>query len=165
MQSSKNKALFLDRDGVINIDYGYVHDVKDCQFVDGIFDLCVAAKEKNYKLIVVTNQAGIAKGFYTLKDFWLFMDYIKQEFSSRGCPLDDIFFCPYHKDGLPPWNQDSQDRKPQPGMILKAAEKHALSLADSILIGDKESDILAGLNAGIGKNILINGKIIPEHIL
>ena len=77
------------------------------------------------------------------------MDHVKAEFVRQGCPLDDIFYCPYHIDGFGKYKKDSEDRKPNPGMILKAAKKHNIDLKQSILIGDKESDIQAGKNAGI----------------
>ena len=159
IKRGKRKALFLDRDGVINEDFGYVYKVEDCKFVPGIFDLCSAAKANGFKLIVVTNQAGIAKGYYTDDDFKIFMEHVKDEFLTKNCPLDDIFYCPYHIEGSPPWNKESPDRKPAPGMLLKAALKHNLDLSQCVMIGDRESDILAGINAGVGKNILINGEI------
>lgn len=153
--TNKNKALFLDRDGVINVDKHYVYRIEDCEFIEGIFDLCRKAKKKGYKLIVVTNQAGIAKGYYTEEDFHVLMDYIKAEFVRQGCPLDDVFFCPYHIEGLGKYRLDSEDRKPNPGMILKAAQKHNIDLKMSILIGDKKSDVEAGKRAGIVKNFNI----------
>ena len=154
-KSACNKALFLDRDGVINVDKHYVHKIEDCEFIDGIFDLCRRAKDKGYKLIVVTNQAGIAKGYFTENDFHTFMEYVRSEFIRQGCPLDDVFYCPYHKDGIGKYKMDSFDRKPNPGMILKAAKKHNIDLKQSILIGDKKSDIEAGKKSGIKHNILI----------
>lgn len=151
----KIPALFLDRDGVINVDKNYVYRIEDCEFVDGIFELCRKAKEMGYKLIVVTNQAGIAKGYFTERDYATFMDYVRGEFEKRGCPLDDAFYCPYHKDGLGEYRKDSEDRKPRPGMILKAAIRHSVDLRSSILIGDKESDVEAGQRAGVGTLIKI----------
>ena len=156
---ASQKALFLDRDGVINEDYGYVYKTEDCKFIPGIFDLCQKAKKNGYKLIVITNQAGIAKGYFSERDFANFMDHVCKEFIVRGCPLDDVYYCPYHIEGNSPWNIDSPDRKPKPGMLLKAALKHDLNLSQCALIGDRESDILAGINAGVGTNILIDGKI------
>ena len=158
------KALFLDRDGVINIDYGYVYKIEDCRFVPGIFDLCARARELGYKIIVVTNQSGVARGYFGEDDFLKFMDYVRGVFQARGCPIDDVFYCPYHKDGLPPWNIDSPDRKPAPGMILKAARKHNIDLRASALIGDSESDVQAGKSAGVGRNILLSGPITTEFI-
>ena len=152
-QEGKCPALFLDRDGVINVDKNYVHRIEDCEFVDGIFDLCRAAKAKGYMLIIVTNQAGIAKGYYTEQDYVTLMNYMGAEFEKQGCPLDDVFYCPFHKDGLGEYRKDSEDRKPNPGMILKATVKHHIDLKTSVLIGDKDSDIEAGRRAGVGINI------------
>lgn len=146
------KALFLDRDGVINIDKGYVYKIEDCEFVEGIFDICRLAKKNDFILIVVTNQAGIGRGYYTEEDFLNFMDFIKMEFIKQGCPLDDVYYCPYYEDGLPPWNIKSFDRKPAPGMLLKAAAQHELDLEQCLMLGDRESDMEAGRNAGIPCN-------------
>lgn len=153
------KALFLDRDGVINIDKGYVHKISDCEFMDGIFDLCRAARDKGYLLIVITNQAGIARGYYTEDDFQTLMAWMREEFRRQGCPLDDVYHCPFHENGLGEYRRASPDRKPEPGMILKAAAHHGLDLSRSILIGDKDSDIEAGERAGVGRNILVNGSL------
>lgn len=150
----KNKALFLDRDGVINVDKHHVYKIEDCEFIEGIFDLCRQAKRKGYKLIVVTNQAGIAKGIYTEEDYFKFRDYVHAEFEKQGCPIDAEYYCPYHIEGQGKYRKDSEDRKPNPGMILKAAKDFNIDLSQSILIGDKESDIEAGKNAGVATNIL-----------
>ena len=150
----KNKALFLDRDGVINVDKHHVYKIEDCEFIDGIFDLCRKAKSQGYKIIVVTNQAGIAKGIYTEEDYFKFRDYVHAEFEKQGCPIDAEYYCPYHIEGQGKYRKDSEDRKPNPGMILKAAKDFNIDLSQSILIGDKESDIEAGKNAGVATNIL-----------
>ncbi len=153
---------------MINVDKHYVYKIEDCEFIEEIFDICRAAKKSGYKLIVVTNQAGIAKGYFTEKDFHQFMDHVKAEFVRQGCPLDDIFYCPYHIDGFGKYKKDSEDRKPNPGMILKAAQKHNIDLKQSILIGDKESDIQAGKNAKVKYNILIKNNlthsILKKHL-
>lgn len=154
--TNRRKALFLDRDGVINIDKGFVHKIEDCEFVEGIFDICLKAKQNGFLLIVATNQSGIARGYYTEADFHKLMAYIKQEFVGRGCPLDDVFYCPFHPDGFQPYRRDSGDRKPAPGMILKAAEKYNIDLSRSAMLGDKESDMEAGVAAGVKYNILAN---------
>ena len=152
----KGKALFLDRDGVINVDKHYVYRIEDCEFIEGIFDLCRRARSKGYKLLVVTNQAGIAKGYYSEEDFLRFMDYMKAEFERQGCPLDEVFYCPYHEEGQGKYRKESDDRKPAPGMILKAAEKFDLDLNQCVLIGDKRSDIEAGQRAGVGMLIRVS---------
>lgn len=152
---STNKILFLDRDGVINVDVVHLHHIEDCQFVDGIFDLCRAAKEKGYLLVIVTNQAGIAKGLYSEDDFHQLMDYMQDVFEKEDCPIDDVFFCPFHTEAvIPEYRYDSPDRKPNSGMLLKALGKHHADAKNSMIIGDMETDITAGQKAALGKTIL-----------
>lgn len=151
-----NRALFLDRDGVVNVEKHYVHKIEDCEFVDGIFELCRNAKVNQYKIIIVTNQSGIAKGYYTENDYKVLMEYISKEFTKQNCSLDDVFYCPFHIEGIGKYKKDSEDRKPNIGMLTKAIDKYKLTPANSILIGDKESDILAGKRAKIGTLIKIN---------
>ena len=153
-----NKALFLDRDGVINVNFGHVYKTENCQFVEGIFELCKEAQKLGYLLIVVTNQAGIAKGKYSEADYHKFMDFVKQKFEQEGCSLNADYFCPFHIEGFGEYKKDSQDRKPNPGMILRAVNDFKIDLQKSILIGDKESDILAAKNAGVYKSILLRDK-------
>jgi D-glycero-D-manno-heptose 1,7-bisphosphate phosphatase len=154
-----NKAVFLDRDGVINEDVGYVHKPEDFRFTDGIFAFCRAAREKGYLLIVVTNQAGIARGYYTEGDFRRLTDWMRARFLEQGVGIDAVYSCPYHPEhGLGAYKRDSFDRKPNPGMILKARDAFDLDLARSILIGDKNSDIEAGRRAGVGRLIFLRGK-------
>lgn len=152
-----SKALFLDRDGVINVDTGYTYQIEDCKFVDGIFELVKKAKALDYLIIVITNQSGIGYGYYTEKDFWIFMNFIKEKFIKKGGTIDDIFFCPFHGDAvIEEYKIDNHpNRKPNPGMILEAVEKHNIDLTQSMLIGDKEIDIKAGESAGVGRCVLV----------
>ena len=150
------RALFMDRDGVINVDKGYVYQIADCQFISAIFKLARAAKKRRYQLIIVTNQSGIARGFFSLQQYYILRDYIHCYFAKHHCVIDAEYYCPYHKNGLGVYQQDSYDRKPQPGMLLKAAKERHLDLAHSILIGDKISDIEAGKRAGVGTRFLVN---------
>ena len=150
-------ALFLDRDGVINEDHGYVYRKEDVVFVEGIFDLCRAARARGMAIVVITNQAGIGRGYYTEADFRALSAWMLDEFARRGAPIDRIYHCPDHPEhGLGDYKRDSFDRKPNPGMILKAQRDLDLDLAASVLVGDKESDIEAGRRAGVGQNILVN---------
>ena len=146
------RALFLDRDGVINHDAGYTSKPEDFVFIDGIFDLCRAAQRKGYILIVVTNQAGIGRGYYTEKDFLNLTVWMIDQFKSEGIELSDVFFCPFHPEcGVGKYKKDSPNRKPNPGMLLQANTKYGLALDESIMIGDKESDMLAAYRAGINR--------------
>ena len=147
---SGNRALFLDRDGVINYDSGYTSRAENFEFIDGIFDLCLAARRLDYLLIVVTNQSGIGRGFYSEQDFFRLTKWMHERFSAEGAPITDVFYCPYHPvQGIGHYKKDSFDRKPNPGMLLRAAEKQGLDLERSIMIGDKDSDMRAARNAGV----------------
>jgi D-glycero-D-manno-heptose 1,7-bisphosphate phosphatase len=138
------KALFLDRDGVINVDTGYVHTPEATQWVRGIFDLCTAAVELGYVLVVVTNQAGIARGYYDEAAFRAYSDWQRARFAERGLRIEAIYHCPHHPiDGC-------DCRKPQPGMLLQAARELGLDLAASAMIGDRPWDIEAARRAGVG---------------
>ena len=152
----KRKALFLDRDGVINVDYGYVHRIIDFTFCEGIFTLSRKAIKKGYHLIVVTNQSGIARGYYNESSFLELSSWMCGEFKKKGAPISNVYFAPNHPvEGLGKYKISDNRRKPAPGMILEAAEEFNLDLRNSVLIGDKKTDIVAGLSAGIGCNILI----------
>jgi D-glycero-D-manno-heptose 1,7-bisphosphate phosphatase len=151
-----NRAVFLDRDGVINVEKNYVHRIEDFEFIDGIFELCAEAQRMGYKLIVITNQAGIGRGYYTVADFERLTEWMVGQFAARGITIDRVYYCPYHPtEGIGGYRRESFDRKPNPGMILRAREEFALDLARSILVGDRESDIEAGATAGIGRNLRV----------
>lgn len=150
-----NRAVFLDRDGVINEDHGYIHKQEDFVFIDGIFDFCRTACEKGYLLIVVTNQSGIARGYYTEEDFCRLNDWMLGEFERRNITIARTYYCPYHPEkGLGRYKADSYDRKPNPGMFLRAKEEFELDMENSAAIGDKETDIEAARRAGVGTLIL-----------
>lgn len=147
---SGNRALFLDRDGVINHDSGYTSSAENFRFIEGIFDLCRVAKRLGYLLIVVTNQAGIGRGYYSEQDFLTLTEWMRERFEAEGVPIADVFHCPYHpENGVGHYKRDSFDRKPNPGMLLRAAKKHGLDLGRSIMIGDKDSDMQAASKAGV----------------
>lgn len=149
--NTPRKALFLDRDGVINVEKNYVWRTEDFEFIPGIFELCALARNLCFKLIVITNQAGIARGYYTEADFQHLTDWMLAAFRERGIDIDRVYHCPYHPTaGSGEYRRESFDRKPNPGMILKARADFALDLSRSVLIGDKDSDIEAGRAAGVG---------------
>lgn len=151
-------ALFLDRDGVVNREIGYLYRAADLTFVDGIFPLCRTAQSLGYRLVIVTNQSGIARGLYTTQDFENLMDYIRDEFQTQGILLDAVYHCPYHPDhGIGEFRREHPDRKPSPGMLLRAAADLALDLPRSILIGDRCSDIAAANAANLRAAFLLAG--------
>jgi len=148
------KILFLDRDGVINVDSGHPHIIKDIEFVDNIFELCRVACDLGYQIIIVTNQAGIAKGYYDEKQFFLVMDWMVGEFRKQDIEILDVQFCPHHREGLGKYKKKCDCRKPEPGMILAASAAHNIDLKNSVIVGDKISDMEAGRRAGIETRIL-----------
>ncbi len=156
MRSGRKKALFLDRDGVINVDTGYVDRPERFEFTPGIFELCGAAEASGYLLIVVTNQAGIGRGYFSEADFRHLTDWMKQRFLEHGVHIAQVYHCPYHPEfGQGLYKCESRDRKPNPGMLLDAQSDFNLDLAASFLIGDKLSDVEAAHAAGIGAPILL----------
>lgn len=144
-----SKALFLDRDGVVNVDGGYVHRSEDFLLVPGILELCRKAREKGYLVIVATNQSGIGRGMFTEEDFTRLTEHMKGAFSAAGAEVTDVFHCPSVDDGHP-------DRKPNPGLFLKAAAAYGLDMAACISVGDRERDIQAAFAAGVGRNFLFS---------
>jgi D-glycero-D-manno-heptose 1,7-bisphosphate phosphatase len=154
----QRRALFLDRDGVINHEVGYLYRSVNVRWVDGIFPLCRTAVSLGYKLVVVTNQSGIARGLYTQADFDALMDWMRAEFLARQAPLEAVYCCPFHPEhGIGPYKREHEDRKPGPGMLLRAARDLNLNLAHSILVGDRCSDIAAANSAGLQQAFLLRG--------
>jgi D-glycero-D-manno-heptose 1,7-bisphosphate phosphatase len=152
------KALFLDRDGVVNIEVGYLHRIEDVQFVSGIFSLCRTAMQLGYRLIVVTNQAGIARGFYTEADFEALMIWMRDALRTEGIELDAVYHCPYHPEhGVGQYRREHEDRKPATGMLQRAAREFGISLADSVIVGDRCTDIAAANSAGLRQAFLVSG--------
>ncbi|WDD97143.1 D-glycero-beta-D-manno-heptose 1,7-bisphosphate 7-phosphatase [Thalassomonas actiniarum] len=159
------KALFLDRDGIINIDHGYVHKIDDFEFVGGIFELCQLAAAKGYDIFVITNQAGIARGLYAVADFETLTSWMLAQFKKQGIDIQEVFYCPHHPTkGVNEFKMSCQCRKPAPGMILKAQEKYNIDLGLSIFIGDKPSDMQAAEAAGISSRILVASRYLEEEI-
>lgn len=153
-----NRALFLDRDGVINHEVGYLYLPADVRFVEGIFSLCRAAQELGYKLIVVTNQSGIARGFYSPADFDALMTWMRAEMLREGVTLDAVYHCPYHPEhGVGEFRREHEDRKPGAGMLLRGAREFELALGQSVMVGDRCSDIAAGRAAGVKEVFLVAG--------
>ena len=146
------KGLFLDRDGVINVEKEYLYKIEDFEFINGIFDLCQHYQDLGYMIFVVTNQSGIARKYYTEEDFHLLTEWMIQEFKKRDITIEKVYHCPHH----PKINKECSCRKPEPGMILQAKEEFNLDLAHSLMIGDKERDIEAAINAGINETYLFD---------
>jgi len=151
LSSIMKKALFLDRDGVINIEKEYLYKIEEFEFADGVFEICKSFQDRGYKIVIITNQSGIARGFYSEDEFLALTNWMVKEFKQNGIDIATVKYCPHHPD----FNQKCECRKPNPGMIIDASKELGIDLEKSILIGDKISDIEAGKRAGIGVNILI----------
>ncbi|KYH34471.1 D-glycero-alpha-D-manno-heptose-1,7-bisphosphate 7-phosphatase [Clostridium tepidiprofundi DSM 19306] len=151
-----NKALFLDRDGVINKEKNYLYKIEDFEFIEGVFETLKYFQDKGYLLIIITNQAGIGRGYYTEVDFQKLNNWMIKQFRLRDIVINKVYYCPYHPVyGIGKYKRQSYDRKPNPGMILRAQKDFEIDLSKSILIGDKESDIQAGIVAGVGINVIV----------
>ena len=144
-----NKAVFLDRDGTINIDTGYVHTPESFTFIDGVLEFCREAQSRGFLLIIITNQSGIERGYFTEQEYEQTNRHMLNEFMRHGIAIADVFHCP---------SLSGPDRKPSPGLFLKARDKHNIDMAFSINIGDKERDMEAGRAAGVGTNYLFAGE-------
>lgn len=152
----KNKALFLDRDGTINIEKNYVYLIDDFEFIEAMIPVIKKYAEQGFLIIIITNQAGIARGYYTENDYYILTDWMVAEFRKKGINIAKVYHCPHH----PEITGECNCRKPNPGMILLALKDFDINPAESVLIGDKKSDILAGENAGIGKNLYVNQVLV-----
>ena len=150
-------ALFLDRDGVINIDRNYVYRVEDFEWVDGAADVIRRFNEKGWWVFIVTNQSGIARGYYTEEQMQTLHDWLNVELKKRGAKIDQIYYCPFHEDGtIPRYTKDSYDRKPKPGMLIRAMTDFPVIKERSFLIGDKQADLDAAKAAGV-RGFLFSG--------
>lgn len=151
------KTIFLDRDGVINENFGFVSKWSDFKFIDGSVEALQLLTKKNYKIIIVTNQSGIARGYYTVNDFEALTENFSNFCFHNNIQILETLFCPHHKDGVvQAYKKDCYNRKPNPGMFLKASEMYNLNLSEATMVGDSETDIVASSNAGIKKNFLVN---------
>jgi len=146
------KALFLDRDGVINVEINYLYKIEDFEFIDGIFELCQYYQDKGYQIFVVTNQSGIARKYYTEEDFTLLSSWMIQKFKDNNIIIKKVYHCPHHPD----ISGECTCRKPRDGMLQLAKKEFKIDLVNSIIIGDKERDIEAGLNAGLKETYLFD---------
>ncbi len=151
-----SRAAFLDRDGVINRDRAYVHRWEDFEFIPGALEAMARLGDAGYRLVIVTNQSGLARGYFDASQYHALTRRMLGVFAEHGIVIEDVYHCPHHPGGtVAAWAVDCECRKPAPGMILRAATEHGLSLPESILIGDKPSDIRAARAAGVGRAFIV----------
>ena len=151
------KTIFLDRDGVVNKEIRYLYKLSDFEFIDGIFDACLYFQKLDYEIIIVTNQSGIARSYYNENDYLKLTEWMLGQFNENGINILDTFYCPHGPES------HCECRKPKPGMFIEAKHKYNISMKDSWMIGDSESDIKAANAAGISKTILVrSGHLVEE---
>jgi D-glycero-D-manno-heptose 1,7-bisphosphate phosphatase len=162
--SGRRRAAFLDRDGVINVDHGYVVRREDFSFVPGVLAGARSLRELGFALVVITNQSGIGRGLYSFEAFRHLIDWMKAQFEAAGAPIAGVYFCPHHPtEAVGDFRRPCDCRKPAPGMLLTAARDLGLDLGTSVLFGDKESDLLAARAAGVPERVLLgtDGAALP----
>jgi D-glycero-D-manno-heptose 1,7-bisphosphate phosphatase len=158
-------ALFLDRDGVININYGYVHSTDKFTLVEGVVELIRAANRLNYRVIVVTNQSGIARGYYTEQEFLAFNEWMINHLKQQNAQIDRVYYCPHHpENGLNEYKIKCECRKPGIDMALQAKTEYHLDLSQSIMVGDRCSDIEFAINAKFKLAYYLNADVALSEI-
>ena len=159
-----NKAIFLDRDGTLNIDYGYVHEIDNLKFIDGAIDALRELKKMGYMLVLVTNQSGIARGYFSEEQFLQLTEWMDWSLAEQDVDLDGIYYCPHHPEGKGEYKEDCDCRKPKSGMLLQAIKELKIDPTQSIMVGDKVEDLKAGIGAKVKMNVLVRtGKPVTEE--
>ena len=150
------RAAFLDRDGVINIDHGYVMRQEDFDFVPGVLEAAAQLASDGYALVVVTNQSGIGRALYSVSDFERLTAWMRDRFADADAPIAGVYYCPHHPtEAQGSFRRDCDCRKPGPGMLLQAQRELDLSMPDSVIFGDRRSDLLAAVAAGVPTRVLL----------
>jgi D-glycero-D-manno-heptose 1,7-bisphosphate phosphatase len=165
----QSRAVFLDRDGTINAEQGYLYRVEDCRFLPGVKEAVKRLNGAGFLVVVVTNQSGIARGYYSEADLEKLHQYMENEFAASGARIDGWYYCPHHPD-FPADSEVCDCRKPLPGMLLAAAEELGIDLSSSWMVGDKSADVEAGIAAGCRPILVRTGygaaetALIPEGV-
>jgi len=144
-----NKIVFLDRDGVINVEKNYLYKIKDFEFIEGVFEACLYLQNLGYKLIIITNQSGIGRGYYTKDEYNSLTIWLKEQFLNNNIHISEVYCCPHSPD------TPCDCRKPKIGMIKQASSLFDIDYENSWIIGDKSSDIQTGINANIPNTIQV----------
>ncbi|SNC58428.1 D-glycero-beta-D-manno-heptose 1,7-bisphosphate 7-phosphatase [Sodalis endosymbiont of Henestaris halophilus] len=160
-------AIFLDRDGTINTDNGYVYKIADFHFIEDVITTMQKLKKMFFSLVMVTNQSGMARGRFNEEQFMRLIKWIDWSLADHDVNLDGIYFCPHHPQAVvKKLRQDCSCRKPKPGMLLDAQCHMHIDMASSYMVGDKLDDMLAGRAAGIGTKVLVrSGKLVTKQAI
>jgi D,D-heptose 1,7-bisphosphate phosphatase len=158
-------ALFLDRDGVLNVDHGHVGSIDRFEWIDGAMDTVRRANDMGWLVFVVTNQAGVAKGYYDEDAVMALHRFMQSELLAHGAHIDEYRYCPYHPDGvIERYRRQSADRKPRPGMLVDLINRWPVDKARSLMLGDKESDMIAAQAAGIAAHLYAHPAALPDLV-
>jgi D-glycero-D-manno-heptose 1,7-bisphosphate phosphatase len=158
-KSARRPAVFLDRDGVINIDHGYTYRPEDLIFTPTAVEGIKAFNRAGYYVLIVTNQSGVARGLYTTQDVERFHAYMQHELHLQGAHVDGFYYCAFHPEGIiPQYAIDHEDRKPNPGMLLRAMRDWPIEIERSVMIGDKDTDMQVAARAGV-KGLLVDANV------
>ena len=156
-----NRGFLLDRDGVINVDHGYVSSPNKFQFMDGLFPFLRRMQDNGFRLAIITNQSGVARGYYSEEDFWNLTRWMNKQLLAQGIVIEQVFACfEYAEGNTKPYNRESYWRKPSPGMVLDAVQRMRLDPARSIFLGDKRGDMQAAQAGKIGRSLWLTNN--PE---
>lgn len=159
------KVAFLDRDGVINKEIGYLHQISDFEYTENCIKGLNIITEKGYAIVIITNQAGIAKGYFTESQYHDLTNWYLQDLKNSSVPILRVIYCPHHEKAIiERYKRACSCRKPNTGMIEKVVAEFDVDLQSSILVGDKQSDIDAGNNAGIGTCYLVRSGETPKEL-
>ena len=156
----RRPMVLLDRDGVLNIDTGYPHKPEDIVWTEGVFEALTLLASRGYRLVVVTNQSGVARGYFSEADLLQLHDWMAREFGRRGLAIDAFLYSPTHPEAsIAAYRMDHEDRKPRPGMITRAFARFPTDESASFLVGDRQSDMEAARAAGIAGYLFEGGRL------
>ena len=159
-----NKAIFFDRDGTLNVEVGYLYEIDKFKWIDGAREAIKFCNDNGYLAIVVTNQSGVARGFYTEEDIINLHNFMQEELAKVGAHVNDFFYCPHHPNGVvEKYSIDCECRKPKSKLIEDACKKYDIDKSKSLMIGDKPRDVECGENAGV-RSILFDGENLLNTI-
>ncbi|WP_294154223.1 HAD family hydrolase [uncultured Selenomonas sp.] len=146
----QRKAVFFDRDGTLNVDVHYLHRPEDFEWLPGAREAIKYVNDAGFLAIVITNQSGVARGYFPESDVLRVYDWMNEDLESLGAHLDALYYCPHHPHGsVPEYTKDCTCRKPKPGLVLQAIEEHHIDPAASVLIGDGDRDVECAERAGV----------------
>ena len=156
-----NKAVFFDRDGTLNVDAAYLWRIDEFRWIDGAMDAIRYCNEKGYLAIVITNQSGVARGYFPEEKVHVLHNWMNEELAKHGAHIDAFYFCPHHPEGtVPEYRVECECRKPKPGMVETACRQHDIDKSLSLMVGDMERDVECGRSAGVRSVLFTGGNLL-----